>query len=223
MLLASLNEMKTFLDIDPEDSSEDKLLNYYSEIATEWIEELLDRKISKKFRVEYYNGTGSKKLLLRHRPVYTTPTIAVNVDESGSFGQPTDAFDSGGELVYGTDFSLKIDQEDGTSRSAILYRLTGFWPKRSVRERGTLSPFLGESSGTIKVTYTAGYTTDTLPADLRMAFLLLVGRLRGTFPLSVELQSDNFEERSLSPVTNVKTKLLDLIRPVILSRRNWTW
>lgn len=184
---------------------------------------MLDRKISKKSRTEYYNGTGTKKLLLRHRPVFLTPTISVNVDESGSFGQPTDAFGSGGELTYGADFSIKPDQEDGTSREAILYRLTGYWPKRSVREVGTLSPFLGESAGTIKVIYTAGYTTDTLPADLRMAFMLLVGRLRGIFPLGVELTSDNLEERSLSPVTNVKTKLLDLIRPVVLSRRNWKW
>lgn len=37
MLLASLYEMKVYLDIDPEDASEDKLLNYYSEMATEWI------------------------------------------------------------------------------------------------------------------------------------------------------------------------------------------
>lgn len=222
MLLASLYELKTYLDIDPNDSSEDKLLNYYAEIASEWIEELIGRKIAKRSRTEYLDGTGTRQLLLTYRPVFTTPTILCYVDENGSFGQTEDAFATGA-ITFGTDFSLRIDQEDGTSRSGILYRLTGYWPKRSVRQVGTLSPFLGPAPGTVKVVYTAGYTTDTLPATIRLAYLLLIARLRSVLPLGVELTGDNFDDRSVSVVTNNKTRLLDLIRPAIFTYRNWKW
>lgn len=221
MLLASLYELKTYLDIDPNDTSEDKLLNYYAEISSEWLEELVGRKIAKRSRTEYLDGSGTRRLLLTYRPVYTTPTIQCWVDDNGAYGQTTDAFATA--LTYGTNFALQIDQEDGTSRSAILHRLDGYWPKRVSRQVGTLSPFLTTAYGAVKVTYTAGWSTDNLPAPVRLAYLLLIARLRSVLPLGVELTGDNFDDRSISVVTNNKTRLLDLIRPVMLNYRNWKW
>ena len=225
MLFTDLRETKVLLEIDPEDTEEDILLGFLIEHASQWIEEILNRPgMEKKSRTEYYFGTGNQKLLLRSRPVFTTPTIAVSLDEGGNFGATSGAFTSAdAALTYGTDFALVIDQDNGTSRSGILYRINNLWPKPSVRQRGLLSPFLGTGFGTIRVTYTAGYDVDNLPAGLRLAAGLLVQRLRYIMPLGQELTGDSFEERNISIVTSEKEKLLAIVKPLLLPYRNWKW
>lgn len=224
MLWTDLRELKTMLDIDPANKSQDVKLGFLVEQASAWIEEILNRPgMSYKARTEYYKGTGTHRLLLRSRPVFTSPTIAVYVDSSGYYGSATGAFDSTTALTYGTDFFLEIDQEDGTSRSGILRKVSGFWPKPMVRSPGYLTPYVQEDTGSIKVTYTAGFTVDSLPAQLRTACNLLMARMNYIFPLGVELNSDGYEERSLGVVTSEREKLLALVKPMILSFKNWTF
>ena len=177
--------------------------------------------MSYKARTEYYNGTGGLKLLLRHRPVFTTPTIVVHLDSGAYYGSVTGSFAGTSALTYGTDFSLKIDQEDGTSRSGILIRINEFWPKPQSRQAGFLSPFLGESFGNIRITYTAGFTVDMLPAQIRAACNLLIARMRAILPVGMEIGSESYEERSLGLITQQKNYLTSLIRPMIWPYRNW--
>ena len=92
-----------------------------------------------------------------------------------------------------------------------------------VRSPGYLTPYVQEDTGSIKVTYTAGYTVDSLPAQLRTACNLLVARMNYIFPLGVELNSDGYEERSVGVVISEKDKLLALIKPLILPYRNWVF
>lgn len=225
MILSDLREIKKILEIENGDTSEDAKLNFFIEYASQWIEEVLDRPgMSWKSRTEYYKGTGTQKLLLKSRPVFTTPTIQVFIDEAGYYGAPADSFSTTPPtLVYGEDFALQIDQEDGSSRSGILLRMNNLWPKPTVRQTGLLSPFIGEGFGTIKVIYTAGYTVDMLPAGIRLACNLLVSRLRYIFPLGIELNSEGYEERSIGIVTSEKEKLLTLVKPLILPYKNWRW
>lgn len=225
LLYTDLTELKAILEIPKDDKSEDLKLNFLMEQASQWIEEILGRpNLIKKARTEYYDGTATQKLLLRSRPVYTSPTIQVFEDNAGYFGSVSGSFDTTNTaLTYGTDFALKIDQDDGTSRSAILVRIGRSWPRPRVRETGLLAPFAGNGFGNIKVIYTAGYTVDTLPPVFRTAANLLIARLRYVLPLGVELQSEGYEERNVAVVTSEKEKLLALVKPMLFSYRNWAW
>lgn len=221
MLLTDLRELKSVLDIPATDSSEDTKLNFLIEQASSWIEEFCGRgDLGYSARTEYYKGTGTQKLPLRHRPVYTSPTIAVNIDETGFYGAPSGAFDSTTALTWGDDFALQVDQPDGTSRSGILVRRGKFWPKPQVRTGGYLSPFVGDGFGNVKVIYTAGYTVENLPAVVRLACNILVAHMRHLFPLGMMVASESYEERSISFVTRKRT-LMALIEPMLTGFRNW--
>lgn len=224
-LYQDLNELKAELDIDPGDTSEDKKLNFLLTIASSWIEELLGREnIFYAVRTEYYSGTGTQRLLLRNRPVYTNPVPLVYLDEAGHYGQPPTAFDPiTSSLVYGTDFVLELSEEGGTSRSGILVRLNDYWPKPFVRQAGLLTPFVGDSYGTIKIIYGGGYTVDNLPPIFRFACTMLIARMRMILPLGAELAGESYEDRSISVITSQKGQLTALIRPMIWGYRNWRW
>lgn len=229
--LTDLNTVKVLLEIDPANSGEDVKLNFLIELASDWIAEYLDRPglfIAR--RTEFYKGTGTQKLLLNSRPVYTSPTIEVFVDSQGYYGQPSGAFGSDSELTYGTDFGLQVDRPDGTSRSGILFRINNLWPRPVVRARGLLAPFIGEDFGSVKVVYTGGYTIDNLPAMFLQAVVLIVARLRQLLPLGQFIQAESYEERAISysnlfttggSASLSKDFIMSLARPLIFSFRNW--
>ncbi len=228
-----LNELKTLLEIDPGDHSQDKKLSFFNEHAANIIEELLDRDFTYKSRVRYYDGTGTQKLLLRHRPVYPAPpagfsALAVIVDEAGLYGTAPNSYGNNPAnqaLVYGVDYTLKIDRDDGGSRSAILYRVGEFWPKPFNRQRGMLTPFVGNDTGSVQVTYTAGYTVDTLPAAFREAAGLLIARMNSLWPLGLPLNSESYGDSAgsvgQSYMNQYKDILTGLVKPLLWNHRNW--
>ena len=220
---SDIQEIKTILEIDPDNHAEDLKLSFFNQFAGTIIEELLDRQLFRRSRTEYYGGSGTQKLLLRARPVLTSPTIQVFVDEGGFWGAASGAFGTNSELTYGADFSLWIDQDNGTSRCGILLRNRALWPIRSVRQQGFLSPFVTEGFGNIKVVYTGGYTLDGLPHDIRWAADLLITRMRHLMPLGLELNSENYEDRSISWGAERKHYLMALVRPHLLRYRNWSF
>lgn len=222
-LYSDLREVKTLLEIDPGDTSEDLKIGFLVNQAASLIDDFLGRGITFRSRTEYYNGTGTQKLNLRARPVYTTPTIQCWEDSGGFYGQPSDAFDSDSELTYGDDFVLWVDQDDGTSRSGILIRRQDYWERPRIREQGLLYPFIGQALGSIKVTYSAGYYVDNLPWSFRLASDLLIGKLRYIIPLGMELGSESYEERSVSYIAPKRNYLLSLIAPILFQYRNWKW
>lgn len=223
IFLSDLRELKVLLEIDPTDAVEDVKLGLLLEVASSWIQECLGRDLENRSRTEYYDGTGTQTLPLRQRPVFTNPNPAVSIDESGYFGAPAGSFAAGTALTYGTDFVVDVDQDDGSSRAGMLVRVGGVWPRAVLRRTGLLTPYRGRAYGSIKVTYTAGYTVETLPPMIRTACNLLVARMRDVLPLGVESTQENFQERTVSVVTNAKTRLLELAWPLLLPYRNWTW
>ncbi len=226
MLLTDLNEVKELLDVDQDDNTEDAKLNLLIEMASQWIEEFLGRTgyLEKKSRTEFVRGTGGVAINLKARPVFTSPTIQAFVDESGYFGSVSGSFDATtSDLTYGTDFALQLDQDDGTSRSGTLVRINGVWPRPSARTMGLLSPFLTGSWGNVKVVYTAGYTADTIPAALRYATTVLVARMQNVLPLGAIIQSEAYEERSITIMADQKDYFLSLIKPILWNYRNWKW
>ena len=222
MLLTDLNELKRVLQIDARNPSEDVQLNFFAEWASDLIQKYLDRDLEYKSRTEYYDGSGTLQLRLRTRPVYQTPTPVVNVDQGGFWGEASGGFLATTQLVYGQDYFLKIDTDDGTSSCGLLIRRGDWWPKNFSRFRGLLAPFVTPGYGCVKVTYTAGYTVDTLPSQIRAACDLLVARLRYLFPLGMELSSESYEERHISLLAARKDYLLSLVKPMIFQYRNWS-
>ncbi len=222
--ISDLLELKTYLGIDPANTNQDIKLSLFLDVASQWIEEILDRPLNFKSRTEYYAGTGTQKRLLRARPVYTDPVPQVFLDEMGFYGARSGSFGTTTQLTWGTDFVLQLlPSDEGWCRSGLLIRINNFWPKPPVRERGYLSPYVGDSFGSIKVIYTAGFLYDNLPAPLRMAVNFLVARFNYVWPLGLELNSESYEERSISIVNSEKHKLLALVTPMILPYRNWRW
>lgn len=222
MLLTDLRELKIFLEIDPDNTEEDVKLAFMIEYASSLIEEIINRpNMSAQSRTEYYTGQGTQKLVLKSRPVYTTPTIQVFLDTNGFFGSTSGAFGSTRELTYGEDFALQIDQPDGTSRSAILYRIRDVWPMQAARQVGYLSTFALPTYGAIKVIYTAGYTVDNLPPVFRLAVNLLIANMRNIFPLGAGITSESYEGRSLAFANENRAYLLSLVRPILLPYKSW--
>ncbi len=224
--LVDLAEVKSILEIDPDDTEEDKKLLFLIEMASDWIEELLDRKglMFYKSRTQYYSGTGTQSLLLNARPVFNPTTIIVKATETGWYGS-NNAFTTATPLTYGSDFCLKLDSEDGLySKSGILLRLGSYWLKPWVRTWGLLAPFAGDGLGNIQVTYSGGYTIDTLPSALRMAMSFIVGRLRYTLPIAMETTSDGYADRSIGISPSQKDYLLGMVKPMIMPfYKNWSF
>ncbi len=228
MLLTDLAQVKAELGIDPAQTGRDKLLNFFIETASSWIQDtglLGGRPLELKSRSEYYNGTGTQKILLRARPVFQSPLPRVFVDQGGNYGATSGAFtQQDSELTYGSTFGIVWDREDGTqSKSGILYRINAYWPKPNVRQWGLLSPFIGDSFGNVKVIYTGGYTVDTLPAVIREAANFIVAQLDYLWPLGVQLASESYEERSISLVNFRKERILAQARSILSSFRNWNF
>lgn len=235
MLFTDIPELQAVLDL-PATTGESKKLLFFIEYATRIIEEVLDRpNMDYRQRTQYYNGTGTAKLLLRSRPAFTSPTPEAYVDDSGYWGQPSGAFvntvngSNTDQLTYGSDFVLKVDQDDGSSRSAILVKIPtsgatfggSVWNKPTYRQPGYLSSFIGQALGNIKVVYYAGYTVDSLPAQVRLAANLICARLRLLFPLGMFLTSESYEDRSLGYTLPERHRLLELAWPLIFTLRSW--
>jgi hypothetical protein len=227
-LISDLKELKSTLEIDPNDHTEDKNLLFYLEWATDMIALYLNLPhLFYKERTEYYQGTGTTKLVLKRRPVYIDPVPQVWVDTGGNYGQGPgvdgqNPYGPQTKLVWGTDFVLRMDGDiDNTSRSGILFRLKTAWPVPSYRQPGYLSPFWGPDIGSVKITYTAGFTIDNLPSVFRAAANLLVAKLRYMFPLGIRLTSESYEERAIGIAQSDKDYLLSLVKPLIFQYKNY--
>lgn len=224
MILTDLAELKVTLAINPLDTSQDTKLLIFAEYATDLIEEFLDRKLTKRARTEFYQGTSTRKLLLRNRPVYLSPLPRCWVATNGQFQASPDTFeDDTEELVYGESFALDVDSDDASSRKGILLRLNQYWERNVYRNPSELSPYIGASPGSIKVVYTGGYTVDTLPGAFRLATNLLIARLNQLFPFGMLMTSESYEERNVSWDVPQKDKLMSIVKEILYSYRNWSW
>jgi hypothetical protein len=227
MNYSDLLELKAVLEVDPDNPAENKKFGILIEWASRYIDEFRGTPgpPELKSRTEYYNGTGTQKLLLRQRPVFVTTAPAVVIDSGGYWGQASGSFaaDSATTLTFGEDFAIQIDQDDGSSRCGIMLRINNYWPRPGARQAGMLAPFMVGGFGNVRVTYTAGFTVDSLPSGFRTACNLLVAAMRYVFPLGMPLNSESYEERSIGIASEKKDYLTGLIRPYLWPYRNWKW
>lgn len=234
LLFTSLAELKALLDIPQDDLSRDLKLGFINEYAASRIESEIGRPdLTYRQRTQYLAGTGTQYLILKHRPIYTTPTPPrVWVDMDGAFGANSGAFDSTKELTYGDvtgdgvgGFCVKVDDDSGTKgKSGLLMKIGGTWEKGSYRTRGLISSFLDKAPGTIKVVYYAGYTSDDLPGELRWAGNIMCARMNNLLPLGIQLGGESYEERSISMVNeNIDFLLGGGVASILARFKNKNW
>lgn len=77
--LASLAEIKAFLEIETATTTFDSLLNSMLKYVSDRIQTFLNRNLRKEQRTEYFNG-GKRKYYLSAYPVDTSTTITVVLD-----------------------------------------------------------------------------------------------------------------------------------------------
>lgn len=227
MPLTDIRQVKAILEIDQADTSEDLKLSMFIDWVSEWIPLWCNRGddgFAYAQRTQYYDGTGTQKVLLNNRPIDLTVPTQVYEDMNGFYGNGVpQAFNPQlTQLTYGSDYVFET-KDNVTSRSGILVRINDYWQKPSVRSIGFLTPYIGYAFGSIKIVYTAGYTTNTLPFQIRQAAVQLVSKLRYYFPLGLAVNSDSYEEKSISLAGDGKNYLLNSIVPAMFNFRNWKW
>lgn len=222
MLLASLEEAKALLAIDPENRQEDLSLGFMLRMASDWIEKYLNRRgaLDKRERTEFYPGSGTQTIRLRAYPVSLSPVPEVWLDEQGYFGTPSDSFNTLKKLEHGKDFALYEDHS-GKCNNGLLVRINNVWVKPLVRQRGFLTPYVADSFGNVKVTYTGGYASDELPSDIVFACVQLVARMRHQFPMGVPLSSESYEDRSISVFGGDRNYLMGQVKHLLNPYRSY--
>ena len=140
-------------------------------------------------------------LRLPEYPVRSVTSVYEDITAYG--GQGSDAFDDSTELTAGEDYYLAVDQS-GLSWFGHLVRINSSWPT---------------TAGSIKVTYTAGWTADELDgnvtdarldvSDIKLAVLKTAGELyhealRQQGQSGGEIESETLEGYSVKYVVREK-------------------
>jgi hypothetical protein len=182
-MFGDLKTLKSQFGIQPGDTSEDTLIGLFMNQASAAIETWCDRQFSQALYTQYLLGNGLSEIDLLNRPIYPLGTtnfptpMAVYEDENGFWGSNSSSFDPTTTLLtYGTDYAMEIDQQDGSSRSGILYKINGFWTIPFTYRPGVISSFTGPGTGNIKVVYVGGYSA--VPPDIQLALFLQIAAVR---------------------------------------------
>lgn len=220
-MLSDLSKLKTFLGLSGTNEEDGKLSSILAGVDRAVKNHLGRGRRSTAFTnwpetgsgTEYYDGSGYGDLLLRYSVV--TAVASVYLDATGYYGDGPSAFAATTLLTSGTDYVLVRD-DGSTSAVGKLRRIGGqggvslndewhWWP--SEVGRGSLSATRGpcwpRGEGNIKVTYTAGYATTAIPADLQLAVHQLCSFVRaGAEHGGQLLGSESLGEYSYSLATN---------------------
>ena len=152
----------------------------YSALSAQW-----DKVGGKVAPVRGVTPRAAERLILPEIPV--TDVASVYEDASARGGQAESDFPASSLLAAGTDYRI-LQHESGMCRSGILVRIGAGWPARD---------------GTVKVTYTAGWTAAQLhtgeASPIRLAVLLWLRRLFGrTGEAAGPVQSERLGDYSVT-------------------------
>ncbi len=184
MALTTRTKVKLHLGIS--DTSEDSLLDQLILEVDAWIKKQCGRDLESTSYTEFYEGTGTQILRLRHTPV--TAITTVHEDNDAYWAQGSSAFGTESLLTAGTEYALQT-RVSGTSYTGLLFRIGAVWPSVRRFSRGLLIGSAIPGLGNIKVAYTAGYSS--VPADLELLANILVAVLRRNAQHGDDVQSES--------------------------------
>lgn len=139
-------------------------------------------------KASFYSYGRTTDLQLRQLPVRSV--AEVRVDYNGGFGQKASTFGDDTKKTVGEDWFLKLTQT-GISEEGVLYAHVG-WPTEP---------------GSIKVTYTSGYTADEFSGrattrinavGIKTAYILTLAKLARTFKALAQRANGSFPAGPLS-------------------------
>lgn len=166
---------------------------------------------------EYYNGTNSRDLWLREKPVQSI--ASVYLDSDAYWGQGASPFDSTTLLVEGTDYALEV-VSSGYSKSGRLVRIGGVWTGTRERSAGLLTAAPAAGQGNIKATYTADYPF--VPGDIQGACANLLQVLRQAQAQGLPLVSESLDYYSYQLAGQSEAvSQLGNVKSVIASYKSW--
>lgn len=219
MALTTVSIVKTHLGISG--STEDTLLTQLVAEADALIKSQLKQPIESATYTEFYAGNGERLLPLKQRPVSSITSI--HLDSDGYYGDGSGAFATADLLTAGTDYVLVRDQSGGNSKSGLVAKIGGVWPRPSAATQGLLAQHPGLALGNIKVVYVAGYLT--VPKDLEWLANQVVADMRRTRKQGVALSSERLDYYSYSvgeSATEVSASAMAEVRKVAARYREWS-
>lgn len=184
--LATVASVKTHLDINNADVSQDAKIELYINTASERIERYLDRKLIYQQHTERQDGRGSDRIMLKHYPAQ----------------KPTQLFDD-----PSWDFLTQIDAADYAIEDAGVVVL-----RRMRFQRSNLNVKVVYNAGYKSIV--APVAGPDLPADLQHACILLVEwmyQMRADRRLGVKGKAKNQENITFSQ--GMPPEVIELLEP----------
>lgn len=210
MSLITLAEYKAFIEVTG--STKDAYYQMIIDAADAFLKQQVQQNLqSQVITAEYHAGRNRNFIIANERPVQSIQQLYY--DPEGRYGQLSGSFDPVTSLqTLGTDYILKVDQTNGTSRSGIIYLLGGQGVARRERKFGNLNPQIMPTFGTFKLNYTAGFVT--IPNDLKWATKALARALQlasKNAGMITKMESTKYYEYQLGELVNKVVGLENLI------------
>ncbi len=211
MALTSLDQIKAFLNVSQADESQDLWYDSLRVAAEATVKSYCKRDFESQDYVEYYDGNGTRFLTLRQTPV--TAVTSVHLDSTAYYGtNPVTAFAASTLLTPGVDYALAVDAGGTVSKAGIVVRINYTWPELPRNYWfNQLVNDQGPAYGSIKVSYTAGYSE--IPADVQYATCFIVSFMKRTINFGGTFFSEHIGDYSY------KSLLRDLKNPEIGTAR----
>ena len=184
MPLVNRSDVKTWLGIAG--TSEDLFLDLAIESCEAGLERALGRNLESQAYTEYLSGTGRTALNLPHRPVTAVASLQIL---DGPRGPVVETLTEGQHyrLIDSRPHERNVGHVEMTAGTVWTYDLcAAYWPP------GTAN---------IAVTFTAGYTADTLPADLKLALYQMIALARAARSNGQLLSDETLGDYSYSLAT----------------------
>jgi hypothetical protein len=130
-------------------------------------------------------------------------------DINGYFGAMPGSFASGTQLTWGSDFGIRADLPDGSSRSGMLLRINQVWNTHYLRGGDMLSSMNATGMGNIRVQGMFGWPT--VPADIEAFVIRVIVRMRNSRRYGQAVNSESFEQYSYSLASEAKGLALGML------------
>ncbi len=201
----TLDYAKMWLGI--KSSADDLRLQAFLDAASQNVSDYCRRRfLQQTYTDVYVGGTNTSTFALPHSPI--TAVASIHLDNLGRFGQLAGAFPAATLLTVGVDYMLPFDgflgddcddSNDTTPcvKSGLIRRVDSVWPGETQYDGG-LSSRQGPGAGNIKITYTAGWTQDTMPSVIRAAVCQIAGVIKRSAPFGGLLGSESWQGYSYS-------------------------